>query len=572
MLQPMGVQAVAQGIGKFNRDIDSMNKSVTKTNKSLARTEKDITPAINAFGALSTAMGVATGAALAIDKAFDFGRMGAAAEQTASSFDFLINKLGITETLLRDLQVASNGTISDTQLMSATLTLAAGSSDQLASAMINASPQLLEYAKAANKLNPALGDTAFLYDSITRGIKRNSPLILDNLGIVVKVGEANEKYADQIGKTVDQLTAEERSMALLNATLEAGDNLLQQVGGSTESATDSFDRLDASLTNVKESLLKKFAPGLAQAADHLNLLLNWNELLVTSLVEHEKNLRTTAETYDDYVTELRRAHDTAGATSWKVDVLSESQWANMRAMQGASSQIAYYASLMGDIGPATEDASAAISLWKPAVEGLDRAYQSLNTNIGGTVTAVQNQVAFLAAGGGELIGLAEQVGGAFQAGLIDEEQTQEMLNQIGIAGLAIEEEIGNITPWEAQQTAVEEYGSEWDTVKADIAEARTKIEELPRDIKTQISVEVRWYLKESGSIPGMQHGGQFTVGGRPGVDQNLVAFRATRGEVVTVTPAGAVDNSRHLTMGDTNIHGGIDAKTFDQAMRSWLGS
>ena len=157
MLQPMGVQAVAQGIGKFNRDIDSMNKSVTKTNKSLARTEKDITPAINAFGALSTAMGVATGAALAIDKAFDFGRMGAAAEQTASSFDFLINKLGITETLLHDLQVASNGTISDTQLMSATLTLAAGSGDQLASAMINASPQLLQYAKAANKLNPALG-------------------------------------------------------------------------------------------------------------------------------------------------------------------------------------------------------------------------------------------------------------------------------------------------------------------------------------------------------------------------------------------------------------------------------
>jgi hypothetical protein len=37
-------------------------------------------------------------------------------------------------------------------------------------------------------------------------------------------------------------------------------------------------------------------------------------------------------------------------------------------------------------------------------------------------------------------------------------------------------------------------------------------------------------------IPGFQHGGSFTVGGRPGPDQNLVAFRATQGERVTITP------------------------------------
>lgn len=39
-------------------------------------------------------------------------------------------------------------------------------------------------------------------------------------------------------------------------------------------------------------------------------------------------------------------------------------------------------------------------------------------------------------------------------------------------------------------------------------------------------------------LPGFQHGGRFTVGGSGAIDDTLVAFRATRGETVTVAPAG----------------------------------
>ena len=41
-----------------------------------------------------------------------------------------------------------------------------------------------------------------------------------------------------------------------------------------------------------------------------------------------------------------------------------------------------------------------------------------------------------------------------------------------------------------------------------------------------------------GKLAGFQHGGQFTVGGAGGADSQTVAFRATPGETVTVTPAG----------------------------------
>lgn len=42
-----------------------------------------------------------------------------------------------------------------------------------------------------------------------------------------------------------------------------------------------------------------------------------------------------------------------------------------------------------------------------------------------------------------------------------------------------------------------------------------------------------------GGSPGFALGGSFTVGGRPGRDANLVAFRATRGEKVTITDGDA---------------------------------
>jgi len=39
-------------------------------------------------------------------------------------------------------------------------------------------------------------------------------------------------------------------------------------------------------------------------------------------------------------------------------------------------------------------------------------------------------------------------------------------------------------------------------------------------------------------LPGRNEGADFMVGGTGGVDKNVVAFRASRGERVQVTPAG----------------------------------
>ena len=61
-------------------------------------------------------------------------------------------------------------------------------------------------------------------------------MILDNLGIIVKVGDANKRYASILGKTSNELTDAEKKMAFLNATIEAGEDLMGRLGKQTKSS------------------------------------------------------------------------------------------------------------------------------------------------------------------------------------------------------------------------------------------------------------------------------------------------------------------------------------------------
>jgi len=231
--------------------VEIIIKATDQASKQLKVTENSLAD----FAAVAAGVGAAAVAAgAAMKAAFDLGREGEQINQTAESFDLLLQKVGAAPDLLNQLSEAANGTIPKMELMSSTATLLAGASGDLATDLANATPRLLEIAKAANKLNPSLGTTTQMFNSIAVGVKRAQPLILDNLGLTIKVGEANERFAASIGKTVEQLTGEEKSQAILNDTLRAGSILIGQVGGNTDSATDSYDQLTVAASEVTDTI------------------------------------------------------------------------------------------------------------------------------------------------------------------------------------------------------------------------------------------------------------------------------------------------------------------------------
>lgn len=240
--------------------VDKSSEQAGKGTKGLGISLTDLKSGVDlAIGAFNTFKGAA-------EAAFNFAREGAVINQTTASFESM--KLSIDA-----LRAAAHGTVDDMTLMSGSLTLLAGSSGEVREAFANGAPQLMEMAKAANKLNPTLGDTTFMFESIATAAKRQSAMIADNLGIVVKQGEAYQKYADSIGVAVEQLTAEQKQIAFLNGLLEAGNVLIEQAGGSTESAADSYAILTTHVKNLtaatKANVAEAIGPAIGALAQHV---------------------------------------------------------------------------------------------------------------------------------------------------------------------------------------------------------------------------------------------------------------------------------------------------------------
>ena len=308
-VQIKAVDKASKDLKKLSKNLKGVERQAKKTDKPLARLKKNLG---GLKSQLIPAAAIVGSFGFALKKAFDLAEQGAVVQQTRESFDRLMDSVGAAPNILQQLRQASQGTVDDLTLMSSTQTLLAGTTDVTSKALADSLPELLNIAKAAQKLNPELGDTAFLFKSIATGIKRASPLILDNLGLTIKVGEANEAYAKQLGITVDELSAQDKQIALLNATLEAGNIILGQVGGTTESAQDSFRRFTATTKNLSDELAVKLLPSVSGVVETLNLLLTASRNIDQALDDQHANVIKNAEGYDEYSTEMERAAKAAG--------------------------------------------------------------------------------------------------------------------------------------------------------------------------------------------------------------------------------------------------------------------
>ena len=162
------------------------------------------------------------------------------------------------------LQQATNGTMSEFDLF-----------QQANNAMIlgvtKNSDEMAEMFDIAQRLGKALGrDTASSVESLVTGIGRQSRLMLDNIGIVVKSEEAYDAYAQKLGISSDKLTDAQKKQAFLQATMESARAKANSLGEETQSTQESFDRLSASTENLVTFLGDKLSPITTSLADNFS--------------------------------------------------------------------------------------------------------------------------------------------------------------------------------------------------------------------------------------------------------------------------------------------------------------
>lgn len=223
-------------------------------------------------------------------EAYDFAKMGAEVEKTEFAFSQMTAAVGAdANALLVEMRNLTGGTISDFDLM-----------QKAAKATTLGVPieKVGEFAEIARAAAAAMGEsTSFMFDSIVTGTARQSKLILDNLGIIINMEQV---YRDETAKLGHELSETEKKQAFMNAVIVQGQDIIRNIGDTSELASEKFAMFEATITNVKNKIAEvigaEFADVLSDWSDELNTFVKSAEFdkMVTSLVRFVNTMAKAA--------------------------------------------------------------------------------------------------------------------------------------------------------------------------------------------------------------------------------------------------------------------------------------
>lgn len=251
-------------LNKIWKSVDSVKWNVVQLSESTKKTLKTV---------WATATAIAWSVALLwksfIDSALEN-------EPLQRSFERLSESAWIaSDEMLEAMRKASKWTVSDTKLMASANTALSlnvvKSADDMAT--------LMEIARV--KWQAMWRSMEEALDDIVRWLWRSSPMILDNLWIVINQAEAQEEYAKSIWKTASELTEAEKKQALVNAVVKQWKKELLETWDLQLTMAERLQIVNAQRENMKnkiwdallpivEKLLEKLTPVLEKVAERID--------------------------------------------------------------------------------------------------------------------------------------------------------------------------------------------------------------------------------------------------------------------------------------------------------------
>ena len=215
----------------------------------------------------------------------------------AQSFERLSGGAGQAEGALSTLREATRGLVSNFDLMQSSnkaILLGLGLSER----------EMGDLAKTATVLGRAMGmDATKSLDDLITALGRSSPMILDNLGLTVKLGEANEAYAAKLGKTSSDLTDAEKKQAFMTAAMAAARTKVAELGEAQLTLTERLQQASTWYQNVFDRVSRGIveSPKLAAAFDGIarSLVIAFggdSQTLVTTIIGLVEGLASSALT------------------------------------------------------------------------------------------------------------------------------------------------------------------------------------------------------------------------------------------------------------------------------------
>lgn len=248
------VQTSVNGLGKtFRSSFDAGRRAARRFNNALKRTGSSISNVIKRF----TSFRVVLASIAGVLGASRLTQLAADAENAELAFSNLTASIGEdASSALAKLRAALRGTVSDLDILrQANNALVLGVGDSI--------DQIAALAEGARRLGAATGRTPTeAFEDIIVGIGRQSRLILDNLGIIVSIEDANREYAEALGIVGRALDDAESKQAFFNATVAAVENAVERLGPDILTFGQVIGQFSASLQNFFTRVAQNVTPAL----------------------------------------------------------------------------------------------------------------------------------------------------------------------------------------------------------------------------------------------------------------------------------------------------------------------
>ena len=281
--KPVGHKALITAINQLEIATGKASKGSRKFSDNVGRNRKSMSLFQNSLATVRSKLLLYNFAmAMGIKQMIGMAQQAAKLQNMTKAFDSLTSGSESAAVGISKLRSATVGTVSDFNLLKQ-------ANNALILGVTKNTDEMSDMFNMAKRLGDALGvDTASSVESLITGIGRQSRLMLDNIGIIVKADKAYEDYAKELKITKDELTDAEKKQAFMNATLEAAREKVAKLPPAAKQSSDQFNQLGASMSNLALSVGSTISPALGSFAERLSdfindLLLSDMEQLVTDL-------------------------------------------------------------------------------------------------------------------------------------------------------------------------------------------------------------------------------------------------------------------------------------------------
>lgn len=391
---------------------------------------------------------------------------------------------------LNDLRDATQGLVSDMDLMKQ-------ANNAVLLGVDDGTGKFDDLAAAALKLGSVMGITATQsLESLTIGIGRQSRLVLDNLGVIVKAEEAYKSYAAQLGKTVDALTDVEKKQAFNAAATESITEKAAKLAEIEITASGAFQQLKAAVENQTNEFVKslsanedlaesfqhltevvtspEFTDGLVTIADGLATIVSWGielgiqlpealkstipflDQIITSVQQLNQLLESEAEAsfFEDYSVAIDGVNKSLDIIYNKIEKGSK------ESVGAATADLVDLKILIGEVFG--EDSKRALDFYSEDIKELELAIAKANKEFKKTDDAaedarkqfdklqksttdlVKQYVDKLIPADEELVKQINDINEALDNGEIDQKQYTEAMLDLGLATVKSEEDLAKL--------------------------------------------------------------------------------------------------------------------------------